>query len=310
MAWARLDDGFGDHPKVLDLIDTLPELEGAAAIGLWTLALAYAHRTMRVAKVPGYIPRSFARRSALVPPRIGDHLVAVGLWEEADGGWLIHDFDDYLPSEELKAKRAEAGRRGAAARWGKTAEPEDEAPATDSNLPSGSHDGDGTSHMASGKKCPEPEPEPEPKKNKDQNISSATAPPPPDTPPQGIREDVERICAHLADRIEGNGSRRPAVTAKWRTAARLMLDADKRTEDEIHGAIDWSQNHEFWRGNVLSLPKLRDKYDQLRLQATRASPTPRPASNTAYLAASMERALAAEAAEDNDPPTLWKALPA
>lgn len=161
MAWARLDDGFGDHQKVLDLIDTLPELEGAAAIGLWTLALAYAHGTMRLAKTPGFIPRSFARSRARVPAQIGDRLVAVGLWEEADGGWLIHDFDDYLPSEELRAKRAEAGRRGARARWEKEAAAQDdviphvngETAGGDSNLPS-------VAIMANGKSCPEPEPEP------------------------------------------------------------------------------------------------------------------------------------------------------
>jgi hypothetical protein len=161
MAWARLDDGFGDHQKVLDLIDTLPELEGAAAIGLWTLALAYAHGTMRLAKTPGFIPRSFARSRARVPAQIGDRLVAVGLWETADGGWLIHDFDDYLPSDELRAKRAEAGRRGARARWERESAGQDaagphmngETPGGDSNLPS-------VAIMANGKSCPEPEPEP------------------------------------------------------------------------------------------------------------------------------------------------------
>lgn len=83
------------------------------------------------------------------------------------------------------------------------------------------------------------------------------------------RDDVERICAHLADRIAGNGSKRPNVTAKWRTAARLMLDLDGRTEAQVLAAIDWCQDSEFWRGNVLSMPKLRDQYDQLRLHALR-----------------------------------------
>jgi hypothetical protein len=43
-----------------------------------------------------------------------------------------------------------------------------------------------------------------------------------------------------------------------------MLDKDGRTEAEVHAAIDWCQNHHFWRTNILSLPKLRDKFDQLR----------------------------------------------
>lgn len=91
-----------------------------------------------------------------------------------------------------------------------------------------------------------------------------------DATPDPPRDDVERICDHLADRIEANGSKRPTISKGWRDAARLMLDRDERTEEQVHAAIDWCQDDEFWRGNVLSLPKLRDKYDQLRLQAQRA----------------------------------------
>jgi hypothetical protein len=93
----------------------------------------------------------------------------------------------------------------------------------------------------------------------------ATAPPPPDTP----HPDAERLCNHLADRIEANGSKRPPITKKWLDSARLMLDHDKRTEEQVIAAIDWCQDHEFWRSNILSMPKLREKYEQLRLQASR-----------------------------------------
>jgi len=83
------------------------------------------------------------------------------------------------------------------------------------------------------------------------------------------RPDVERLCAHLAERITANGSRPPAITAKWRDAARLLVDRDGITEEQAHLAIDWCQDHEFWRANILSMPKLREKYDQLRQQARR-----------------------------------------
>jgi hypothetical protein len=86
-------------------------------------------------------------------------------------------------------------------------------------------------------------------------------------PAKPPRTDVERLCAHLADRIEANGSNRPTITVKWRDAARLMLDNDKRTEDKIHTAIDYAQDSEFWRINVASMPKLREQYDKLRLSA-------------------------------------------
>lgn len=85
------------------------------------------------------------------------------------------------------------------------------------------------------------------------------------------RDDVERLCEHLAVRIVENGSNRPSITQKWRDAARLMLDRDGRSEDQIHAAIDWCQSDGFWQTNILSMPKLRDKYDQLRLQAQRGN---------------------------------------
>ncbi|GIH07384.1 hypothetical protein Rhe02_54510 [Rhizocola hellebori] len=87
--------------------------------------------------------------------------------------------------------------------------------------------------------------------------------PPPDRP------DVERICTHLADRVEANGSLRPTVTAKWRESARLLLDRDGRTEDQVMKAIDWCQANDFWRANVKSMPTLRKQYDTLRLHAKR-----------------------------------------
>lgn len=83
------------------------------------------------------------------------------------------------------------------------------------------------------------------------------------------REDVEQLCEHLADRIEANGSRRPQITSRWRDAARLLIDRDSRAADEVHRAIDWCQDDEFWRTNILSMPKFREKFDQMRLQAGR-----------------------------------------
>jgi len=95
-----------------------------------------------------------------------------------------------------------------------------------------------------------------------------------------LRPDVERICEHLADWIEKNGSKRPVIGKRWRTAARLLIDADGRDPDKVIRAIDWCQQDDFWRSNILSMDKLREKYDQLRLAAQRPrGRQPAPASN-------------------------------
>jgi hypothetical protein len=50
---------------------------------------------------------------------------------------------------------------------------------------------------------------------------------------------------------------------KWSNDVRLMLEQDKRTEDQISYLMDWVQNDSFWKSNILSTSKLREKFDQL-----------------------------------------------
>lgn len=80
-------------------------------------------------------------------------------------------------------------------------------------------------------------------------------------------EDGPRLCELLADLIEGNGAKRPHITQAWLDAARLMLDRDKRDPAEAEHVLRWSQADEFWRSNILSMPKLRERYDQLLLKS-------------------------------------------
>lgn len=79
---------------------------------------------------------------------------------------------------------------------------------------------------------------------------------------------TDRVCTLLADLIEANGSKRPKVPDSWRQSVRLMIERDKRTIAQIEWIVRWSQQDEFWRSNILSMPKLRLKFDQLRLAAS------------------------------------------
>jgi hypothetical protein len=102
--------------------------------------------------------------------------------------------------------------------------------------------------------------------------TTATTPPPKktkNTTPKPERPDVERVCRHLADRIVANGCRPPTITDRWRDAARLLIDKDGKTVDQIVRCIDWATADEFWKANILSMPTLRAKYDQLSLSAQR-----------------------------------------
>lgn len=109
--------------------------------------------------------------------------------------------------------------------------------------------------------------------------------------PTNVRRDVESVCYHMANSVCERTGRRPRITKKWLDSARLMIDRDGRTPDQIHAAIDWVHNSEFWRANILSIPKLREKWDTLKLQAERDA---RPHVTRAEEFRARQRAKAAE----------------
>lgn len=171
MSWGRMDDGFDDHPKVVAMLDRDDPVVAGFAIGLWTLAWTWAHRnTRKRGKTPGLLPPGLPRRWFGPAAREGVNLlVAHGLWDEHEsGGWMIHDFADYLPTEGTREARSEAGKRGAAARWGKRDGAGDAGfdPDQDGNLPSDCHDEDGNGLASDGSRAParrDPIPTPTPK---------------------------------------------------------------------------------------------------------------------------------------------------
>ncbi len=83
------------------------------------------------------------------------------------------------------------------------------------------------------------------------------------------RPEIDYLLDVLDSEIIRNGGK-PKPRAKRNVeAARLMLDRDGYTVDQIERAIRWAQGDEFWRTNILSMSKLREKYETLRLAAQR-----------------------------------------
>lgn len=95
------------------------------------------------------------------------------------------------------------------------------------------------------------------KKSKGSNDSS---------PKQVYDEDSihYRLALRLYQNIlENNPDHKEPNLQSWANDVRLMMDRDKRTEDQISYLMDWVQNDSFWKTNILSVSKLREKYDQL-----------------------------------------------
>lgn len=104
MVWLKLDDKFPDHPKVTEA--------GPLAAWLHVCGMAFCSRYL----TDGFIPARQVSRLADLDNAddLVKTLVRVGLWEEADGGFRVHDFLEYNPSaEQVKRKRAAAAKRQA-----------------------------------------------------------------------------------------------------------------------------------------------------------------------------------------------------
>lgn len=56
---------------------------------------------------------------------------------------------------------------------------------------------------------------------------------------------------------------------KWAQEIDRMLRIDKRTFDEVKAIIRFSQKDDFWKTNILSAKKLREKFDTLWMQSQR-----------------------------------------
>ncbi len=122
MSWGRLDDKLPQHRKSLALA-ALPWQRWAYARALWTDALAYCHDNKTRGRVPAVLLPRLTPMPAKVAALAAEDLVAVGFWDRADDGYAFHNWDRYS-NPKLAEQRSEAGRKGAAARWGPPPEPD------------------------------------------------------------------------------------------------------------------------------------------------------------------------------------------
>lgn len=53
---------------------------------------------------------------------------------------------------------------------------------------------------------------------------------------------------------------------KWAEHIDYMIRLDHRKPERIEAVINWCQQDDFWRNNILSTRKLREHYDALELK--------------------------------------------
>jgi hypothetical protein len=237
MTWGKIDDQLAFHPKALEA--------GNEALGMWVRSMSYSCQML----TGGFISNEIVL--AMGGPKIAAKLVQARLWEIVDGGYQFHDWEQYQPCaetekakrEETRKARSEAGKLGANARWNSKDKPESMAKGMANGM---------ANAMANAWQNDAPEPEP----NIKTHLTSANE----------IRDDIEQLCNLLSSSMKDNGVKRHAVTDGWRNDARLLLDRDKRPLDAALRVLRWSQDSSFWRMNIHSMSKFREKYDRLKMQ--------------------------------------------
>lgn len=108
--WVKVDDGLPEHRKVFAAASDLGGPHNyARVISMFIQGSCYAARNL----TDGFLPIAVVRRfHDSNPAQLARSLVKAALWEHAEGGFQIHDYQEYNPlASTVKEKRARDSAR-------------------------------------------------------------------------------------------------------------------------------------------------------------------------------------------------------
>ena len=117
--WVKVDDELPTHHKVYIAGRQLGVRGTGRVLAVWLEALCWTNKHHK----DGFLPTAVvaALQHDRQPLHVAAALQHAGIWEPVEGGWRIHDWAQYQldgsKRAELAQIRADAGRRGAQARW-------------------------------------------------------------------------------------------------------------------------------------------------------------------------------------------------
>lgn len=111
LTWVRVQAALARNHKVLAL---LPQKGGDRALNVFIFGLGYCAEQGNSGFIPEGAPGLFHGS-----PRSAQLLVEVGMWDVVEGGWDVHDYAEYQPTDEAAKARSEKAKKAAKARWDK-----------------------------------------------------------------------------------------------------------------------------------------------------------------------------------------------
>jgi hypothetical protein len=92
--------------------------------------------------------------------------------------------------------------------------------------------------------------------------------------------EVNQLTDLLVQKIKENNPKAQTPNFdQWRDSIRLMMENDKYEFEQIKKMIEWCQSDDFWKSNILSAKKLREKAGTLVLQMERGDDNGRVKTN-------------------------------
>jgi hypothetical protein len=263
MAWFKVDDGFTNSKPVL----RIPRRYRLQAVGLWTMAGTWSAKEETDGFIPEYVLEELCGTSG-----IAGQLVQAGLWEIVNGsssnpvgivsasskdphlpGWVYRNWSKYQPTKaELEENREKERIRKANYRMSQR----------DIN-----RTGAGRTEGHQRESEPPDPTRPDPTRPSEEEAKASS-------PEVEDRPDIDKVIQGFSELLKANDVKHKPGQS-WHTATRLLIDKDGYTPEQILYVARFATTDEFWKSNILSIPKLREKFEALKIKA-QAHNNPQP----------------------------------
>jgi len=253
-AFAKFDVGYLDNPKMADVLDS-----SLHAICMHFASVLHCSQHL----TDGLVAPKAMQRKVGATDADTQILLDAGLWHGPDHGCeacreacptipenrvYVHDFLEHN-RDAAQAKRVSKKRSDAAkARW--NTPKEDDANCMQNAL----------------QNEPVCNAEREREKEREEEAKASS--------PENVRPDIESIIQGFSELLTANDVKHKPGQS-WHTAARLLIDKDGYNPEQIMFVARFAANDEFWKSNILSIPKLREKFEALKIKA-QAQARPKP----------------------------------
>lgn len=282
MPWVKIDDGFSEHIKMVEV--------GPLGMALQMAALCYCNHHL----TDGYVPGSVAKRlidldgMPVTFGQLARKMIDAGVWTVDGDGYRIHDYLEFQPSkDQVMADREQ--KRTAGAKGGQASAQARASARGKARAQAGAQASPQASPQAKSKPVPVPDPMPDPDPSPDRDNPSlrsgftdghaagAAATPSEVVPPGRDELNPQRIAQSAYDLLNASEHRPPSQ--KWvGKAIGQIKNLTPAARPQVGPAIQWAidQGMQGWVSTWVvecNFPKLIAAHQG----AARASPPSEPA---------------------------------